>query len=437
MRQQDEQIPLHDSGPSAPAQRASSELARWLPWFALGYVVLAWLGFAWLRHPGVMSHGQEINSDRAIFLATNAATLTGFQQAVGVTEFNVESIQGPLIILTLTLAGTLLALIVGGLAAVRALRLPYSDRQVVIAAITAELIAVLAGTAGLIGPDRPLLQSLQMAVAAFGNCGTILGKLPGLFDWRTHVLLLPLAVLGGLGLPVLMELYDAMFGVRPLSRHSRVVLAWTGGSYVCAFAILLTMLWPRPKQDLDPSMMPLPTQQHFGWTEVRQSIAQSSILSLESRTAGFHFDLIKTAPRAAQWIVVVLMFIGASPAGAGGGLKTTTVHTLLSGSREVLTGRAVNRVFGIALVWLGIYASVVLVGYLLLLITQPQLPADWLLFMTFSAVSNVGLSHDVISSVGPGLYVLSILMLVGRVTPLLILCWLARVARSEADVLVG
>ena len=43
--------------------------------------------------------------------ASNAASLTGFQQSVGINEFNADSLQGPLIILGLTIAGSLLALI--------------------------------------------------------------------------------------------------------------------------------------------------------------------------------------------------------------------------------------------------------------------------------------------------------------------------------------
>ena len=80
--------------------------------------------------------------------------------------------------------------------------------------------------------------------------------------------------------------------------------------------------------------------------------------------------------------------------------------------------------------------SVVLAGFLLLVWTVPDLPADRSLFLAVSAVSNVGLSHDPIGITGPGLYVLSTLMLAGRVAPLLVLWWMVKVA-PDAEVAVG
>ena len=75
-------------------------------------------------------------------------------------------------------------------------------------------------------------------------------------------------------------------------------------------------------------------------------------------------------------------------------------------------------------------------GFLALAAGQPQMPADRLIFLTISAVSNVGLSHDPISIVGPGLFLLSLLMLAGRLAPLAVLWWMARSMRGE-DVLVA
>ena len=48
-----------------------------------------------------------------------------------------------------------------------------------------------------------------------------MGNDPMLLDWRTHTILLPLAILGGLGLPVLMDLADAVRRKR-ISHHTRL-----------------------------------------------------------------------------------------------------------------------------------------------------------------------------------------------------------------------
>ena len=64
-----------------------------------------------------------------------------------------------------------------------------------------------------------------------------------------------------------------------------------------------------------------------------------------------------------------------------------------------------------------IYLVIVAGGFLVLLTTDAEVPADRLLFLSVSAVGNVGLSHDRVSIVGPGLYVLSLMMLVMGVAP--------------------
>jgi Trk-type K+ transport system membrane component len=58
-------------------------------------------------------------------------------------------------------------------------------------------------------------------------------------------------------------------------------------------------------------------------------------------------------------------------------------------------------VFAIALVWLGGYALLVFATLLALLATNPDQPADRLIFLVVSAVSNVGLSHNPSPSSGP------------------------------------
>jgi len=62
--------------------------------------------------------------------------------------------------------------------------------------------------------------------------------------------------------------------------------------------------------------------------------------------------------------------------------------------------------------------------------------ADQLLFLAVSSTSNVGLAHDPVSIVGPGLYTLCALMLAGRLAPVFVLWWMAR-CTDDAEVAVG
>jgi Trk-type K+ transport system membrane component len=76
-------------------------------------------------------------------------------------------------------------------------------------------------------------------------------------------------------------------------------------------------------------------------------------------------------------------------------------------------------------------------GMLILLAATPEVPMDRLLFLTISAVSNVGLSHDPISSAGwMSWSTLSLLMLLGKIVPLMILWDMAEKVKN-ARIAVG
>ncbi|MDB5331008.1 MAG: ktrB ntpJ [Phycisphaerales bacterium] len=402
------------------------------------YLLLILLGTFALHRSGVMVNGEELTYDRATFLAVNSATLGGFQQSVGVNDFNPDNGSGPAIVLLLTLGGSLFVLVVGGLAGVRALRLPYSDLQVVTAALTAHLLTILLGAAVLLTGGANGFDAIQQSASAFGNSGVLTcGQklVPALTSWQAQGVLLPLAIIGGLGLPVLMELYDAALGRRSLSTHSRIVLALTAIAYLAAMVLLLICL--RPQGPFTNT-----ADAHAQW---RWAIGASSAAAVNARTAGFPFtpggggarvDFVNSFPRVAQWVLVLLMAVGASSAGTAGGIKTTTLYHLITGTHSALRGRPAGRVFGIAAVWTAAYLVIAIAGFLLLTVSDSQLPSDRLIFLTISALSNVGLANDPVSVVGPGLFLLAGLLLIGRLAPLAVLWWLA-MTTDDVDVLVG
>jgi Trk-type K+ transport system membrane component len=96
----------------------------------------------------------------------------------------------------------------------------------------------------------------------------------------------------------------------------------------------------------------------------------------------------------------------------------------------------VPRAFGIAAVWATVYLGIVFGGLLLLLWRAADMAADRLLYLTVSAASNVGLAHDPVSIVGPGLYTLCAVMLAGRMAPVFFLWWMARTT-DDADLAVA
>lgn len=416
--QQNSETPLAVRLPLEHHQRSGQALAlRFVP----GYFVMILVGLLVFKFGGVMETGNELSWSRVTFTTLNAATLTGFPQDV---QTDPEETRGPAMLLALMLSAIVLNLIVGGLAVVRILRLPYTDRQVIYAAFVTTLIAVLAGTLGVFSRDRTLFEAVFLAVSAFGNCGLTAGSLGGVENWEVHAILLPLAVIGGMGLPVLMELFDRATGLKQLSTHTRVVVLTTAVLYLAA--TLVFVLLQRPGAAAAAGRA----------ADWREALVSSSSVAVNARGAGFPLEFAGGFPRTMQWVLVVLMFVGANPAGTAGGVKATTLVQLVRGIRSALHGGTVPRAFGIAAAWFGAYSGLVLIGFLLMVWRVPDLPVDRLLFLTTSAAGNIGLAHDPIAITGPGLYTLSAIMLAGRLLPLAVLWWMARTT-TDADVAVG
>jgi Trk-type K+ transport system membrane component len=159
------------------------------------------------------------------------------------------------------------------------------------------------------------------------------------------------------------------------------------------------------------------------------------------RTAGFNnFDLQEMG-RPALLLTCILMWIGASPASTGGGVKTTTlavaVLAMISFARRKeriemkhrwISEDSVKRAFII------LSASLVFIGsgIAALALTEENIPLKLLLFECISAFSTVGLSLGITAELSPaGKWVLIFLMFSGRVGSLTLLLSLFRKAGSR------
>jgi trk system potassium uptake protein TrkH len=318
-----------------------------------------------------------------------------------------------------------LSLIIGALAVRRIAGMPYTDRQVITACCVYSIVLILGGAVVLMNDQPSAGHALMLSLSALGNCGLTLGTLPGIMEARTHLVLLPLAVVGGMGVPVLMEIVDRTFRrTGRLSEHSRAVLLATGGLYLL---LLGAFLLAQAHGAIQAGNWAL------NW---RQSLASSATTAINSRSAGFPFEFAYAYPRAMQWLVLGAMFIGASPGGSAGGLKGTTLVVLFCGMRDALLGRPVKRTLGIAIAWCGIYAAIVAIPFLWLIAISPQIPADRALFETVSAAGNVGLSYDMLAMEGGAWFAVSAAMLCGRMLPLALL-WCCALTVRQPEVAVG
>ena len=144
-------------------------------------------------------------------------------------------------------------------------------------------------------------------------------------------------------------------------------------------------------------------------------------------TTGFNTVDTGALGPATLWLVMVLMFVGGSPGSTAGGVKTTTLATVVASVWATLRGRARVEAFRRtlsdeqvtkALALIGISLATVAVAILALLATQTG-DALALTFEAVSAFGTVGLSTGLTPTLDAwGKLVLVAVMFVGRVGPI-------------------
>lgn len=305
---------------------------------------------------------------------------------------------------------------------------------------------------GTVPPGDAWFYALFHAVAAFCNAGFDL--FTGLPQYEQGVPADPitlltlglLVIVGGLGIPVYMELLhrrgEAHTGkrLRRLSLNTRLAL-WSA-------LFLLLVGWIGlliGEYRLHGVLSDLPF-----WERVLRAWFQSA----SARTAGFAgLNDFGSLHQSSQLLLICLMFIGSAPASMGGGITTGTFSVLIlaiwSMARGYDTVRAGHRTIAMGVIWrsvvvLLISLGVVIVATWLLLVTQ-QLPMAPVLFEVVSAFSTTGLSLGITGEFNVfGRLVLIALMFWGRLGAITIMLVLLRrrgqetlVKYPEETVLVG
>lgn len=255
------------------------------------------------------------------------------------------------------------------------------------------------------------------AVSSFNNAGFSLFSDSLSSYVGDPVICLPICgavILGGLGFPVLMQLRRPLRTRLAWTLTTRLVLWGTGVLLVAGTAFITVLEWDNPR-----------TLGGLGWPE---KILAGFFQSVQTRTAGFYsVDIGGMYP--STWLGMdALMFIGAGPAGTGGGVKITTLAVVVLLVAAEIRGAPTVTVFGktlahpvnrqaVAVVVLA--AAAVFTGtWLLMLLTEFSL--DSVLFETISAFGTVGVSTGITAGLPPaGHLVLIVLMFIGRLGPIL------------------
>jgi trk system potassium uptake protein len=286
-------------------------------------------------------------------------------------------------------------------------------------------------------------------ISAFNNCGyslfsDSLVRYQG--DIIVNLTIMGLIVMGGIGFVVIHEVFYRLKGSeRKLSLHTRLVLVTTG-VLIFGGAILFYFF----ERNHVIQNMPLQTQ-----------VLASLFQSVTPRTAGFNTVDIGQLTNATVLMMIVLMFIGASPGSTGGGIKTTsaTLLTLLiwskwKGSEEVnIWNRTIPKDLitrTISIIFAAAFAVFLITSVLLLAEAENLQPLQSrhffveYLFETTSAFGTVGLSMGVTPKLND-LQKLAIILIMfaGRVGPLTLAFSLARrgtkkgITYAEETVMVG
>ncbi len=298
-------------------------------------------------------------------------------------------------------------------------------------------------------PGTALYHAIYNAISAFNNCGYSLfsDSLMGYQgDLTVNLTVMGLIVTGGIGFIVQYEVFSKLRGIQKrLSVHTKIVIITTA-ILILSGAILFYLF------ERNHIIKEIPVQ-----TKILTSFFQS----ITPRTCGFNTVDIGLLANDTILLMIVLMFIGASPGSTGGGVKTTSTALLvmlmwgrLRGNLEVnifnrtipreIISRTVSIIFASAF-------SISIITSVLLIAGVGNLPplesrhyfVEYL-FDTVSAFGTVGLSMGVTPKLNDiQKLALILMMFAGRVGPLTLAFSLSRssgsrgITYAEEGVMVG
>jgi len=422
--------------------------------FSVSFMLIILIGSGLLMMP--KAHSGHLSYIDALFTSVSAVCVTGLVVVDTATAF---TIQGKIIIMFLIQIGGLgIMTFTGFFSFIFASGSSFRNNLVLKELFSAEtmnnlfrlLAKIIVFTLLIEGIGALLIySSLDMdyrngwlfpvfhAVSAFCNAGfsTLSGNMYAAeirYNTTFQLLVASLIILGGIGFPVLISIYASfkyliatlirklrgkLRPVKPVKKNVAASIVLIMTLILILAGTLLYYLFESEKSLKDMDNIRKVIMSFFG--------------SVSARTAGFNITDITLWSYPTIFVMMFLMWIGASPGSTGGGIKTTTFalavrstwnfirgkEQLRIGNREI-SNSTITRVLSI------IFLSLILLGagFLGLLLTEPGKDPVKLLFECFSAYATVGLSIvDSATLTSAGKMVDMILMFVGRVGPLTLL----------------
>ena len=305
-------------------------------------------------------------------------------------------------------------------------------RRVIIIVITAETIGFGLGLPVFLSvpsytKGQAVWASIFTSISAFNNAGfdifgaaslirgagTIIDTLPNWAYYYMQAYIMILIVMGGISFITIIEIAFLRRKVKQMSSFTRITLVMTGTLIVLGFGVLMLT------DGINGNITPI----------------EALFQSVTTRTAGFStFNQANLSP-AGKTMSCILMFIGGSPIGTAGGIKTTTIFILILCFVRFLQGRKISAfkreftnssiIKTMTLVFLSVV--VLIVGFVCIASFEqgnPVATTDNTLYETFSAFGTVGLSAgNAATTLTPTLttgskIVICVLMFFGRLGPI-------------------
>ncbi|AHF06340.1 TrkH family potassium uptake protein [Desulfitobacterium metallireducens] len=403
----------------------------------IGFAIVILLGALILTLPVATVDGQGLKFLNALFTATSAVCVTGLIVVDTGTTF---TLFGQLVILSLIQIGglgfmtfaTFFAIILGRKVTLKerlllqealnqvslegVVRLAKYVLQVTFAIEAAGALILAVRWSFDMSWTKAIYYGIFHAVSSFNNAGfDLFGEYSSITryvgDPIVNITIMLLIIFGGLGFTVLSDLY--MHKGKKMMLHTKMVLSMTG-ILIFAGAILIFLIEfsnPKTLGSLDPMA----------------KILSSLFQSVTARTAGYN-TLDMTGLRSTTLLImIILMFIGASPGSTGGGIKTTTFASVSLYVFSLFRGESfvTFKERSIATDVIQKAVAVVIMALVLVLVVTGVLTltekADFLtlLFETTSAFATVGLTVGLTPTLtNMGKLMIIFTMFAGRVGPL-------------------
>ncbi|WP_370831029.1 TrkH family potassium uptake protein [Clostridium sp.] len=394
----------------------------------LGFLMVILLGTILLMLPISINEGKNVSFIDALFTSTSAVCVTGL---IAIDTADTFTIFGRTVVALLIQIGGLGVTSVGvGFIMLMKRKIGIKERTLIKESMNLDslkgvvklvksilLMTLIFESIGVIlsyvvfskdyAPLDALGISLFHSVAAFNNSGfDILGGLQNLIPYQNNILLnlttCGLIIFGGIGFLVIKEIIEVK-SFKKFTLHTKIVIIMT-----VILLIVGTIL--------------LKLTENISWLG-------AFFFSTSARTAGFSTYPLSSFTNAGLFVIIILMFIGASPGSTGGGIKTTTLFTLYKSIYSTSTNKhciAFKRKIPLAVILKAFNITIlalfiICIGTFILSILEPNYTFMQLLFEVTSAFGTVGLSTGItpdLSDISKA--IISLIMFIGRLGPMTI-----------------